>query len=459
MSRLPADSNHDNGQAAPAPARARRPQSRRAPQAASQAYASAVIAAIRLAAGASFLIVGAAWTLTRRIDLGVLLFPMLAYVGLAAATFAGRHRPLARRLAFVMPFFDVALAFIVLRHGITTFPTLAASWAVSGLGIYTLIVALGGLSLPVRMTVVLTLLSAAAEWVLLRAPGITLWPILVATSTLAFVAVATSAVPRMAAAAFRQEGLAAITLDSLEKAREQNRQLELLQREKDALHEIIVHDMRSPVGAAMLSLEYLAIELKKHPSQATLLEANDDALATLGSLSGMISQILDTSKLESGRLTLRLDTTDLRPILAGTLRGLAPRAAAKSIAVELQAPEGLAAALDSRLFPRALEALASHLLRHTPEGGRISLVTTGDGQEVRVSFHSNAPAVPPAERNRIFDKFPFAGDETRRLSGWGLGLYFCRLVTESHQGSLSLEEVTGWSTSFVLRLPAQSGSP
>ena len=149
----------------------------------------------------------------------------------------------------------------------------------------------------------------------------------------------------------------------------------------------------------------------------------------------------------------------MRPVLAGTLRGLAPRAAAKSIAVELEAPEGLVAALDARLFPRALESLASHLLRHTPEGGRISLVTTGDGQEVRVSFHSNAPAVPPAERGRIFDKFPFAGGETRRLSGWGLGLYFCRLVAEFHQGSLSLEEVAGWSTSFVLRLPAQASSP
>jgi signal transduction histidine kinase len=459
MPRFPADSNHDNSQASPAHTVPRHPRSQRAPQADSQVRAATVIAAIRLAAGASFLGVGAAWTLTRRIDLGFLLFPMLAYVGLAAATFAGRHRPLARRLAFVMPFFDVALAFVVLRQGITSFPTFAASWAVSGLGIYTLVVALAGLSLPVRMTVVLTLLSAAAEGILLRAPGITLWPMLVATSTLAFVAVATSAVPRMAAAAFRQEGLAAITLDSLEKAREQNRQLELLQREKDALLEIIVHDMRNPVGAAMLSLEYIAIELKKHPSQATLLEANDDALATLSSLSSMISQILDTSKLESGRLTLRLDNTELRPVLAGTLRGLAPRAAAKSIAVELEAPEGLVAALDARLFPRALESLASHLLRHTPEGGRIALVTTGDGREVRVSFHSSAPAVPPAERGRIFDKFPFAGGETRRLSGWGLGLYFCRLVAEFHQGSLSLEEVAGWSTSFVLRLPAQASSP
>jgi signal transduction histidine kinase len=40
------------------------------------------------------------------------------------------------------------------------------------------------------------------------------------------------------------------------------------------------------------------------------------------------------------------------------------------------------------------------------------------------------------------------------VSGWGLGLYFCRLVVSAHQGSIALEDVDGWSTSFVIRLPA-----
>jgi two-component system heavy metal sensor histidine kinase CusS len=425
----------------------------------SQARARTVTAAIRLAAGGAFLGLVASLTVARRIDLGSLFFPALAYVTLAAVAFAGRRRPMARRLSLVMPFFDVALTFIVHRHGMRLFPPFAASWAVSSLGIYTLIVAVVGLSMPVRMVVVLTLLSAAAEMVLLRAPGITLYVVFVAICTLAFTALATSAVPRIAEAALRQEQQAAITLDSLEKAREQNRQFELVQREKDALLEIIVHDMRSPVGAAMLSLEYLALELRKRPSQAPLLEATDDALITLNSLSGMITQILDTSKLEGGRITLRLDDTEVSSILERARAEAAPRAGSRAISIGLEAPAGLTAALDLRLFPRALEALMTHLLRRTPEGGRMLLVATGDEREVRVSLHATAPAVPASERERIFDKFPFAEGEPRRMSGWGPGLYFCQLVAGAHQGAISIEDVDGWPTSFVIRLPGRPKSP
>ena len=139
-------------------------------------------------------------------------------------------------------------------------------------------------------------------------------------------------------AALVRENQATMALMSLAKLQEQHQQLELLQREKDALLEIIVHDMRSPVGAALLSLEYLAIELKKHPSQASLLEATDDALSTLNSLSGMITQILDMSKLESGRLTLRLDFADLRPILEAVVQEATPRARGRSNRARLRCP-------------------------------------------------------------------------------------------------------------------------
>jgi K+-sensing histidine kinase KdpD len=205
----------------------------------------------------------------------------------------------------------------------------------------------------------------------------------------------------------------------------------------------------------MLSLEYLGLELKKRPELTTLLEASDDAIATLNSLSALISQILDTSKLESGRITLRLDRTELRQILEGTLREAAPCAASRSITAEMEAPEGLFAALDLRLFPRALSVLTTHLLRHTLEGGRMLLVATGDEREARLSLHSSAPAIPVSERERIFDKFPLAEGQSRPTSSWALGLYFCRLVVSTHQGSIAIEDVDGWSTSFVIRLPGQ----
>ena len=416
-----------------------------------------ITALLRLAAGIVLLAVGASWTALRHIDLRFILLPLLAYVAVAATAAAARHRPLGRRLVLAMPFVDVALAALVHQHGIATFPHYAAAWAVSCLAVFILIVAVAGLSLPVRLLVVITGLSVAAQWFVLRDPGITLYALSVASFTLGFVGLIVSAVPRLLAAGSRREEQAALALESLTQVREQNRQLEFLQREKDSLLEIIVHDMRGPVGAAMLSVEYLGLELKRRPELVTMLEATDDALATLNSLSALISQILDTSKLESGRITLRLDRTEVRQVVESTLREVAARAAGRSTKTEMEAPEGLFAALDLRLFPRALSVLATHLLRHTPEGGRLLVAVTGDEHEVRVSLHSTAPAIPAADRERIFDKFPPSAPNvgSKAASSWALGLYFCRLVVSTHQGTIAVEDVDGWSTSFVIRLPGQ----
>jgi signal transduction histidine kinase len=422
-------------------------------------HAFAASGALRLAAGAALLCVVAGWTFIGGIAIGWVLPPLLAYVAVAATAFLSRRRRFAQRFALLMPFLDVSLAFVLHLRGMTMSPSVAAAWAITSLGVYTMIVAVVGLSLSVRMVVVVTVLSVAAEWLLLCIPGdryVTLPAAAVATFSLAFVAIATSAVPRMVETALRREQQAAATTESLAQAQEQNRQLGRLQREKDSLFEIIVHDMRSPISAAMLSLEFLSMELNKQTGQAPLLEATDDALGTLNTLTGMIGQILDTAKLEDGRITLRLERSELRPILDSVSRGLLPRAAGRSIAVELDAPDELKAAVDLRLFPRALESLVTHVLRHTSEGGRLRLVATRGERDVIVSLHSTAPAVPVAERERIFDKFPFAATDTRRATGWGPGLYFCALVVSAHQGSIAFADIVGWPSSYVIRLPAVS---
>jgi len=414
-------------------------------------------AAIRIVAVTVFLAVGIAWTFTFGMSPWILAWPLAAYLALAVIAFAYRRRALTLRLSWILPFLDTGVAFLVHRQGIAAdsgLPRFMADWGLTGLGVYTLIAALAGLSMPARLVVPLTLLSAVAEVEILRLAGLSCWSMAVAVFALIFVAVATSAVSRNAAAALSREQQAAAAMTSLAELKEQHQQLELLQREKDALLEIIVHDMRSPVGAALLSLEYLALELKKHPHLVPLLEATDDALGTLNSLSGMITQILDMSKLESGRLTLRLDFAELRPILEATVRDAAPRARARSIAMNFDALEGLTAAVDLRLFPRILEVLTTHSLRHTPEGGRILFVASASAEELRVSIHSTAPAIQNPERQRMFDKFPPTSAETKRSSAWGVGLYFCRLVASAHQGTIALEDVDGWPTSFVIHLPA-----
>ena len=416
-------------------------------------------AGFRLGAVGVLLAIGLAWTMSRNMSPSIAVWPLCAYLVVAAPGFAFRRRPGVLRFAGVFPFLDGALAFWVHLQGIhvdRAYPPLVAGWCVSSVCAYVLILALAGISSSarsVRTMTVLTVLAVAAEIGLLHLAGLSPWATAVAVLALVFIAFASSVHSRATAAARNQEEQAALVRNSLAKLQQEHQRLELVQREKEALLETIVHDMRSPVGAALLSVEYLAIELRKDARNGTMIEATDDALGTLNSLSRMISQILDMSKLESGRLTLRFDLAEVRPVLEHAIAEASPRAKARSISLDLQAHENLKAALDMRLFPRALDALLTYTLRHTPEHGRILVVASQGPSEIRASIHSTAPALPENERSRLFDRFPLTANEPRRQPTSGIGLYFCRLVAEAHQGTVALEDVDGWSTSIVIHLP------
>ena len=113
--------------------------------------ALAMTAAIRLAAGTVFLGIGSAWSYHYQngMNAGIFVYPLLAYLPLAALAFALRRHAQAQRISWVMPFVDIGLVFVVHYQGFAVdhaFPAAAASWPIASLGIYTLIVALVGLA-------------------------------------------------------------------------------------------------------------------------------------------------------------------------------------------------------------------------------------------------------------------------------------------------------------------------
>jgi signal transduction histidine kinase len=241
----------------------------------------------------------------------------------------------------------------------------------------------------------------------------------------------------------------------LAEAQDQNQRLERLQREKDSLVQLIVHDLRSPLNAVMLSLEYVAQEVRTRQAGSDLTEALDDARSTAHRVSGMVSQILDTAKLEEGRLALERTPIGTSDLLKRVRQQLAPMARDKRVEVRVEAPPDLAVRGDARLFGRVVENLLSNSIRHTPAGGKILLAATRAGDDCRLSVHNNGEPIQQQDRERIFAKFQQGSSEGPRLAGWGLGLYFCRMVVEAHGGSISVEDVEGWSASFVVQLPAE----
>jgi signal transduction histidine kinase len=417
-------------------------------------------AGVRLLAALVFLALGAlGWGRSRDATWRDQIVAVTVYTILAAILFAIRHRKLLTRIAMVPVALDLAVAYVALRATIASYGEAGQIVAGLGLGVFVLIVAFDGLALQRRFIVFATIIAMAEETLLLRQAGV--WPghMLLACCVLGLAAgIGIIVLQRTSRLVQETAGIEAAR-HQLADTRAQYDELARLQRDKDSLVQLIVHDMRGPLSAAILSLEFLSRELRRQRATRDMLEASEDALTSSTNVANMITQILDTTKLEEGRITLNIEPVPAREMLDLARQQALSRAQSKSISVEVDAPDNLFMMADRRLFPRLLDNLLSNALRYSPAQGRILLVATESGREVVLSIHNTGDAIPVADRERIFAKFQQGDTETSRMFGWGLGLYFCRLVVEAHSGRIAVEDVVGWPTSFVIRMPSAGGTP
>ena len=417
-------------------------------------------AGVRLVAALVFLALGLlGWGFSRHSTWRGQLAALTVYAIVAAILFAIRHRNLLALIAMVPVALDLAVAYVVLRATIASYGEGGQIVAGLGLGVFVLIVAFDGLSLQRRFIIIATIVAMAEETLLLHQAGVWTGHLLLACCVLGLAAGIGVIIFDRTSRLMRETAGIEAARHQLADTRAQYAQLAHLQRDKDSLVQLIVHDMRGPLSAAILSLEFLSRELKRQRATRDMLEASEDALTSSTNVANMITQILDTTKLEEGRITLNLVPVRMRELLDPARQQVLSRAQSKSITVDVDAPDNLFVAADQRLFPRLLDNLLSNALRYSPRGGRILLVATESGGEVVLSVHNTGDVIPIPDREKIFAKFQQGETETHRMFGWGLGLYFCRLVVEAHSGRIAVEDVVGWPTSFVIRLPASMPSP
>ncbi len=232
-----------------------------------------------------------------------------------------------------------------------------------------------------------------------------------------------------------------------------NSRLVALQEDKDRLTSLLVHDLRAPLGAVRANLDWVKGEL---PSDfdPEVVNALTEARQVTDRLAGMIGDLLDIARLESGDFPVTLAPQPSLPMLTRLQRQLQAQGRERRVTVELEA-EDVVLDADHGLLIRTLENIASNALRYTPTGGRVRLEGRRVGDEFVFAVRNNGPAIPAKARATLFDKYVQAGSspgENRRV-GWGLGLYFCKLCVDAHKGSIEVLEEVDWPTSFIVRVP------
>jgi signal transduction histidine kinase len=170
----------------------------------------------------------------------------------------------------------------------------------------------------------------------------------------------------------------------------------------------------------------------------------------------LINDLLDVARLEGGRLQLARTPLAIRPLLQEQAALHAARAEAGEKAITVATPASLPApAADPDLIGRVLDNLINNALKYTKQGGQIILRAGRADGALLVQVEDDGEGMAPEQAARVFDKFYQVKDGSgkARRGGAGLGLAFCKLVVEAHNGRIWAESEQGVGSTFSFTLP------
>lgn len=223
---------------------------------------------------------------------------------------------------------------------------------------------------------------------------------------------------------------------------------------KDAFLAVLSHELRSPLQT-MLTWVTLLRE-SRLPSGRTehALDALDHAVRIQEQL---INDLLDVSRIVSGKLTVESTPFDLTAATAACLDRILPDANAKGLALERHGFDGPRPVVgDPTRLAQALQNVLHNAVKFTPAGGRIDVTAESIDGRHAIAVRDTGEGIAPELVARVFERFWQAdGAKTRRHGGLGLGLALARSVVEAQGGTLTAaSDGLGRGTTFTLTLPA-----
>jgi signal transduction histidine kinase len=225
------------------------------------------------------------------------------------------------------------------------------------------------------------------------------------------------------------------------------------QQLKEELYEMLVHDLKSPLGTMISGLLIVRDTLPRGAEAARA--ALDAALKAGERQTTLLENLLDLQRLRAGALPLNPEPLDLGALLLSLVEQLGPRVGLKTIQVETHIPPGLPAVhADKTLMTRVIASLLDNAYKFTPRHGKITVTAEAGPEAVRVIVADSGPGVPGSARGAIFEKYrQIVASEAGVRDAAGLGLAFCKMVLQAHHGQISVGASPSAGAQFEFTLP------
>jgi two-component system sensor histidine kinase/response regulator len=223
--------------------------------------------------------------------------------------------------------------------------------------------------------------------------------------------------------------------------------LQALEKSRDDLVKMIVHDMRGLLTVVLANLELARPDITGEAAADV-----DAAVRAANDVTHMSNTLLDVSRLEEGKMPLNRAPCDLAAVARESRDSMSALDTTRTIEVVAAGP--VTASCDQDLILRVINNLVSNAVKHTPSGGRLQIEVSARPGVARVAVRDEGRGVPAEIRGRLFEKFAGVHTKDRKaVHSAGLGLAFCKLAVEAHGGTIGVEDAVPKGSVFAFELP------
>jgi PAS domain S-box-containing protein len=227
-------------------------------------------------------------------------------------------------------------------------------------------------------------------------------------------------------------------------------------RRKDEFLAILSHELRNPLAPIRIAVGMLR---RLGPVDAKLQELRDIIDRQTQQLSRLLDDLLDVSRIGSGKILLRRDVISLGVAVSSAIETARPWLDAHDHELILDAPpEPMYVEGDLGRLAQVFSNLLSNAAKFTPKGGRIEVIVARDGDQARVHVRDNGIGIRPDKLTDIFEMFAQVGDPLERgQAGLGIGLSVAKTLIELHDGRIEAHsDGPGHGSELVVHLPMTS---
>ena len=223
---------------------------------------------------------------------------------------------------------------------------------------------------------------------------------------------------------------------------------------KDEFISIVSHELRTPITAILGAVGILrGLQMDSfNDKQQQLINIIYNNSQTL---TGLVNDILDVSKLEGGKLTLKIESCDLPGLLDEVIKDNTTYASQYGIVLDLKSDLSVSTIeTDPMRLKQILNNLISNAIKHSPEHNRVEIHATNADRYLMMSVQDHGSGIPKAFHERIFHKFEQSQENSRKvIKGTGLGLYLTKSLVEQFDGEIWYETEENFGTTFYVKLP------